>query len=280
MKARSLVFDLFGDYLRYRRPGPAAALVALLGCFGIPEAPPHGSRPSAAEGRVARGGHGRRETVYALTDDAWQMLDDGRAGSSTARTARGTASGTWSSTRSRDRAGVREQLRRRLAWLGFGRSSSSVWLSPHDRSQQVTTTSRVPVGADSTPSAPGQRGPAPTGTSPRAPGTWPLSTVTTVTCSPATAPRLAGVPRRRAGRPDGPGRADAAGPRLPALPVPRSRPARGAAASRLARSPGARRLPSGARPAPRAGGTASWTELTEGNAARRQADLDLECVIL
>jgi phenylacetic acid degradation operon negative regulatory protein len=32
---------------------------------------------------------------------------------------------------------LREQLRRRLSWLGFGPLSPSVWLSPHDRGQQV-----------------------------------------------------------------------------------------------------------------------------------------------
>lgn len=29
--------------------------------------------------------------------------------------------------------GLREQLRKKLAWFGFGPLSSSVWLSPHDR---------------------------------------------------------------------------------------------------------------------------------------------------
>lgn len=39
MRARSLIFDLFGDYLRYRGGQVRLlALVALLDCFGIPEA--------------------------------------------------------------------------------------------------------------------------------------------------------------------------------------------------------------------------------------------------
>lgn len=32
---------------------------------------------------------------------------------------------------------LREQLRKKLAWLGFGALSASVWLSPHDRIAQV-----------------------------------------------------------------------------------------------------------------------------------------------
>jgi phenylacetic acid degradation operon negative regulatory protein len=32
---------------------------------------------------------------------------------------------------------LREQLRKKLAWFGFGPLSSAVWLSPHDRGDQV-----------------------------------------------------------------------------------------------------------------------------------------------
>jgi phenylacetic acid degradation operon negative regulatory protein len=32
---------------------------------------------------------------------------------------------------------LREQLRKKLAWFGFGPLSSAVWLSPHDRTGQV-----------------------------------------------------------------------------------------------------------------------------------------------
>lgn len=139
MRARSLVFDLFGDYLRYRGGRVRLrALVALLDCFGIP---PATARVAAArlrkEGWLAADREGR-ETVYSLTPGAWQMLDDGR--SRIFQRANGPWDGQWHmviyQVPETERA-LREQLRRRLAWLGFGPLSPSVWLSPHDRSQQV-----------------------------------------------------------------------------------------------------------------------------------------------
>jgi phenylacetic acid degradation operon negative regulatory protein len=139
VRARSLIVDLFGDYLRYRG-GQARlrALVALLDCFGIPEA---SARVAAArmrkEGWLAADREGR-ETVYSLTPEAWQMLDEGRA--RIFHRASGPWDGQWNmviyQVPETDRA-LREQLRRRLAWLGFGPVAPSVWLSPHDRSQQV-----------------------------------------------------------------------------------------------------------------------------------------------
>jgi phenylacetic acid degradation operon negative regulatory protein len=139
LKARSLVFDLFGDYLRYSGGRVRLrGLVALLGCFGIPEAT---ARVAAArlrkEGWLTAERDGR-ETVYSLTPAAWRMLDEGRA--RIFQRARGPWDGQWHmviyQVPETERA-LREQLRRRLAWLGFGPLSSSVWLSPHDRAQEV-----------------------------------------------------------------------------------------------------------------------------------------------
>jgi phenylacetic acid degradation operon negative regulatory protein len=139
LKARSLVFDLYGDYLRYSGGRVRLrGLVALLDCFGIPEAT---TRVAAArlrkEGWLSADREGR-ETVYSLTDGAWQMLDEGRA--RIFHRVSGPWDGHWHmviyQVPETERA-LREQLRRRLAWLGFGPLSSSVWLSPHDRSRQV-----------------------------------------------------------------------------------------------------------------------------------------------
>ena len=136
VKARSLVFDLFGDYLRYRG-GEARlrTLTALMACFDVPE-------PTV------------RVVVARLRKEGWLRVaprrprDHLRAHPRRVATARrrpcphlrprrrdhGTGSGTWSSTRCpRRSAALREQLRKKLAWLGFGALSASVWLSPHDR---------------------------------------------------------------------------------------------------------------------------------------------------
>ncbi|MGD9530352.1 PaaX family transcriptional regulator [Pseudonocardia sp.] len=139
MKARSLVFDLFGDYLRYR--GGAVrlrALVALMECFDVPEPT---VRVVAArmrkEGWLESHRDGR-ETTYVLTDATWRLLDEGRE-RIFARAA-GPWDGRWHmaiyQVPESERA-LREQLRKQLSWLGFGALAPSVWVSPHDRTAEV-----------------------------------------------------------------------------------------------------------------------------------------------
>src|ERR1700727_3402578 len=80
MRPRSIVFDLFGDYLRYR--GGSArllTLVSLLEAFGVPE-----STARVALARLRREGWFDtealgRETIYTLSAKSWAMLDEGRA---------------------------------------------------------------------------------------------------------------------------------------------------------------------------------------------------------
>ena len=139
MKPRSLVFDLFGDYLRYR--GGAVRLrdlVALTGCFDVPE-----STVRVVAARMRKEGwldsrREGRETVYELTEASWRLLDEGRA--RIFARAPGPWDGRWHmviySVPEADRA-LREQLRKRLSWLGFGLLSASVWISPHDRVAEV-----------------------------------------------------------------------------------------------------------------------------------------------
>jgi phenylacetic acid degradation operon negative regulatory protein len=139
MKARSLVFDLFGDYLRYRGGEVRLrALVALMECFDIPEATVRVTvTRMRKEGWLDSRREGR-ETVYALSGTAWELLDEGRA--RIFQRARGPWDGQWHmivySVPETERT-LREQLRKKLAWFGFGPLSSAIWLSPHDRTDQV-----------------------------------------------------------------------------------------------------------------------------------------------
>jgi phenylacetic acid degradation operon negative regulatory protein len=135
MKVRSLVFDLFGDYLRYcGGEARLRSLVKLMGPFDVPEATvrvvvtrmrKEGWLESRREGR---------ETVYALTPAAWELLDEGR--DRIFQRARGPWDAQWHmvvySVPETERA-LREQLRKKLAWLGFGPLAAAVWVSPHDR---------------------------------------------------------------------------------------------------------------------------------------------------
>jgi phenylacetic acid degradation operon negative regulatory protein len=79
-----------------------------------------------------------REIICSLTDAGWQLLDDGRERIFDRAAVQWT--GQWSmviySVPEADRA-LRDRLRKKLAWFGFGPLSSSVWISPHDRLDAV-----------------------------------------------------------------------------------------------------------------------------------------------
>jgi phenylacetic acid degradation operon negative regulatory protein len=139
VKARSLIFELFGGYLRER--GGAVrlrGLIALMDCFDVPESTVRVMVTRLRkEGWLASRREGR-ETTYLLTDDAWRLLDERRS----RMFRRGTEpwDGQWRmviySVPETERA-LREQLRKLLSWHGFGPLTSSVWVSPRDRLDQL-----------------------------------------------------------------------------------------------------------------------------------------------
>ncbi len=141
VKARSLVFDLFGDYLRFRGGEVRLrTLTGLMAGFDVPEATVRVVVTRLRKEGWLESRRDGRETTYLLTDAAWTLLDEGRARIFDRAT--GPWDGQWHmviySVPETERA-LREQLRKRLAWLGFGPLSASVWLSPHDRIAQVRT---------------------------------------------------------------------------------------------------------------------------------------------
>jgi phenylacetic acid degradation operon negative regulatory protein len=139
MRPRSIVFDLFGDYLRYR--GGSArllTLVSLLEAFGVPE-----STARVALARLRREGWFDtealgRETIYTLSAKSWAMLDEGRARIFDRDTT--PWDGQWRMVIyevPEAQRGVREEVRQELAWLGFGPLATSTWISPRDKLDAV-----------------------------------------------------------------------------------------------------------------------------------------------
>ncbi|WP_121867907.1 PaaX family transcriptional regulator C-terminal domain-containing protein [Glutamicibacter nicotianae] len=133
-KPRSLIMDLFGDYLRYNN-GEArlGELTELLSAFDI--------EPSSARmtlSRLKKQGwfetrREGRETIYTLTESMLQVLAEGRERIFQRRDS--PWDGRWTmvlyQVPETERA-VRESLRKNLSWLGFGQLSSSSWLAAHD----------------------------------------------------------------------------------------------------------------------------------------------------
>lgn len=134
VKQRSIVFDLFGDYIRYSGGRvKLAELTELMAVFGFE--PP---TVRVVMSRLKKEGwfdtiRDGRETIYTLNERSYQLLDEGRERIFNRKET--SWAGRWTmviyQVPEADRA-TRERLRKRLSWLGFGQLTSSTWVAPHD----------------------------------------------------------------------------------------------------------------------------------------------------
>jgi phenylacetic acid degradation operon negative regulatory protein len=139
MKLRSIVFDLFGEYIRYDGGEIGLrGLVELLAPFGISEDVVRVLMARLRKEGWFESSRVGRQSRYMLTDEGWRLLDTGRE--RIFERPPEPWPGQWclaiysipeSARASRDR------LRKTLAWLGFGPLAASAWVSPHDRREQV-----------------------------------------------------------------------------------------------------------------------------------------------
>jgi phenylacetic acid degradation operon negative regulatory protein len=139
MKPRAILWDLFGDHLRYAEGGvPMRALNQLLELFGVGE-----STSRVVLSRMRREGwfttsRDGRQTSYALTARSVKLLDEGRA--RIFERGRDDWDGIWRmviyAVPEESRA-ERDRVRRALAWHGFGPLAAATWISPHQRLEEV-----------------------------------------------------------------------------------------------------------------------------------------------
>lgn len=139
VKPRSLVLDMFGEYLRYL--GPDVRLTQVTNVLSEFEVTPATVRVTMSrlknEGWFTSRREGR-ETVYTLTQTILDVLDEGRQ-RIFARSAR-PWSGEWTMViyqMSEAERVERNQLRKTLAWHGFGPLTTSTWLAPGDRAAEA-----------------------------------------------------------------------------------------------------------------------------------------------
>ncbi|GAB3444795.1 PaaX family transcriptional regulator [Actinophytocola sediminis] len=137
-----LLLTLLGDYwYGQRAPLPSAALVALLGEFGITEI-----SARAALSRLSRRGllelsRTGRHTAYALSEHAATVLAEGLRHITSFGAAEEPWSGQWTVavfSVPEDQRDLRHTLRTRLSWLGFASLFDGVWVSPHERVAEIT----------------------------------------------------------------------------------------------------------------------------------------------
>jgi phenylacetic acid degradation operon negative regulatory protein len=140
MRPRAILWDLFGDHVRYLGDGriPMRALTGLLAVFGVAE-----STSRVVLSRMRREGwfttcRDGRLTSYALTARSVTMLDEGRA--RIFDRGRDDWDGTWRMVIyavPEDSRAERDRVRRTLAWHGFGPLAAATWISPHPRLEVV-----------------------------------------------------------------------------------------------------------------------------------------------
>jgi phenylacetic acid degradation operon negative regulatory protein len=140
VQARSVVFDLFGGYVRHVGGEISLQnLSTLLACFDVP---PDSARVTmsrlAREGwfEVSRQG---RASLYRPSAKGWDLLDSGLErimGAPVAEDWRGAWFIVTFSVPEENRAS-RTRLKTKLAWLGFGQLAPSIWISPHDHLNDV-----------------------------------------------------------------------------------------------------------------------------------------------
>jgi phenylacetic acid degradation operon negative regulatory protein len=140
VKPRAVLWDLFGDHLRYVNGGSVQmrALTELLDGFGIGE-----STSRVVLARMRREGwfttdRDGRQTIYGLAGRSIRMLDEGRA--RIFDRGRDDWDGAWRmviyAVPEESRA-ERDRVRRTLAWHGFGPLAAATWISPHPRLETV-----------------------------------------------------------------------------------------------------------------------------------------------
>ena len=191
-----LLLTLLGDYWWQRtEPLPSAAIVALLGEFGVSD-----SAARAALSRLTRNGllvtsKAGRRTFSRLSARAAAILDDGARRIFSFGAVNHPWDGMWSLVAfsiPEDNRAARDALRKQLRWLGFAPLYDGLWLSPRDHAAEVIgylkdldITTATAFRATSVP---------PAATSRRGPGTWTGCAGGTSTSS--RSPAGCGTPRR------------------------------------------------------------------------------------
>jgi len=139
MKPRSLILDIFGDYLGVIGPEVRAGdLVAMLSALGVEPATTRMTLSRLRQEGWFTTTRVGRETLYRLSDQMLEILEEGRG--RIFAEYQEEWDGWWTQMvfqlPESDRS-VREQLKKRLAWLGFGPLTPSTWLSPRRQKQHI-----------------------------------------------------------------------------------------------------------------------------------------------
>lgn len=139
-RPKDLVFTLFGEYLLDRTDAVwVGSLISLLEPFGLSEGAVRTALSRMAKKGWLRGIRVGRHSFYDLTPMGRRLLEEGQA-----RIFHPSWDQEWDGrwfllaySIPQDVRHLRDRLRDRLAWLGFGSIGNGLWISPHDVATEI-----------------------------------------------------------------------------------------------------------------------------------------------
>lgn len=135
----SLLLNLFGGYWWEREESlPSAALVALLGDFGVTDVSARAALSRMQKHGLIAASRSGRNTAYVVTPRGTAVLRSGLRRLQEFGREPGPWDGSWrliTIGAIGERRSLRDALRARLRWLGYAALTDGVWVSPHDRQE-------------------------------------------------------------------------------------------------------------------------------------------------
>jgi phenylacetic acid degradation operon negative regulatory protein len=144
-RPQDLVFTLYGEYFLHREGSVwVGSLISLLEQFGMSEASVRTVLSRMTRKGWLEANRVGRNSFYDLSDRGRALLEEGAA-----RIYHPSWDSPWdgswfllSYSIPEIRRHLRDRLRDRLAWLGFGSLGNGLWISPHDVEDKVREASR------------------------------------------------------------------------------------------------------------------------------------------
>ncbi len=141
LRPQSLIFTLFGDYIRHKSERVwIGTLVKLLALFDVSE-----PAVRSTVSRLARRGWLKNERInktsyYLLTPKARQVIEEGAQRIFHFPEQIEKWDGCWhlvTYSIPEERRDARDRFRAELSWLGYGMLTNTVWIAPHNQRQRV-----------------------------------------------------------------------------------------------------------------------------------------------
>lgn len=139
LQTQFIIFVLFGDVIA-PRSGQAwtASLLQMLAVLGVSERAARSTLSRMRRKGWLKPERDGRHSLYALTSRGRRILEEG--GHRIFEPRKLEWDGLWHLvvySLPENKRGLRNDLRKRLTWLGFGRLAPGTWISPHDRQADV-----------------------------------------------------------------------------------------------------------------------------------------------